>query len=655
MLARPPQRHLNSLLAALGLLAVLGLTLYLSFPALTGPFLFDDYPNLENLNELSGGVDLTALGKLAATYDGNLGRPLSMVSFALNDSAWPSDAWPFKYTNLLIHLLVGIMVFGLARALARPKFGDARANWAGLLTAAAWLLHPMQLSTSMLVVQRMTQLAALFSLAGLWAYAALASRAQTAMRALGAVAALGAGTVLATLCKETGALTPLLAVVINVTLLRPRLVELPTSPRRLMRWGAGLPVLLLIVAIAYRWDALTGYGIREFSMAERMLTQPRVLTDYLYRILIPHLNGTGIYHDDLVISRSLLDPPQTLACLLLIASLLATAITMHRRWPLAAFALLWFFAGHVTESTVFPLEMYFEHRNYLPMIGPLFALACIAIEASSGRHRWAGIAAAAWVGYAALLTHVQAPIWGNTAKLATTWMVEKPMSPRVAQEYANYLYRDGQSRAAGSALLDAYQRGIRGSDFPAHALQIACEQHDTQLASRARHLINNALATAEFNNGALASLRRLRQLTQEQTCEAILSTDEWLRLSNIILRNPKYAVPRAQAYLHIERSYLYRHRRDLDGTITELEAAWISEPSSKLARLISITFASAGLNDEAKVWATRAIANQSTGMRGWLLQDERTSLQLLDGLRQQAQERPSAAQIGTSQGPPLVR
>src|SRR5690606_23571777 len=175
-------------------------------------FLFDDFPNLQHLSALNGQLTWRSLAHYASLFDGQIGRPLGMLSFAINDSAWPSEPWAFKYTNLLLHLLTGTLIFGLARSLAHVSFRSRSSDLLALLTAAAWLLHPMQLSTSMLVVQRMTQLSALFAIAGLWGYVALATRARCRLGAVAAIAVLGIGTGLAVLCKENGALTPILAV-----------------------------------------------------------------------------------------------------------------------------------------------------------------------------------------------------------------------------------------------------------------------------------------------------------------------------------------------------------------------------------------------------------------------------------------------------------
>src|SRR3546814_21094097 len=83
---------------------------------------------------------------------------------------------------------------------------------------------------------------------------------------------------------RSGALTPLLAVVINATLLRDRLRQLPALPRRILQLGALLPVLMLLIGIVVKLDALTGYGSRPFDLVERLHSQSRVVCEYLFNI-----------------------------------------------------------------------------------------------------------------------------------------------------------------------------------------------------------------------------------------------------------------------------------------------------------------------------------------------------------------------------------
>jgi len=605
---------------------------WISWPALSGPFLFDDFPNLEQLASLQGKLDWRALAGYMAQYESEPGRPLSMLSFVINDDAWPSQPFAFKYTNLMFHLLVGVLVFGLTRSLSRLSSNENRANLIALLVMAAWLLHPMQLSTSMLVVQRMTQLSALFAIAGIWGYVALASRSCGSGGAITAVLILGVGTVLAVLCKETGALTPLLAVIINATLLRKCLDQHSNINRRLLHFGALLPVVLLVAAVAWRWNSLTGYSNRDFGMAERLLTQSRALCSYLYRVLLPNLRGGGIYHDDFLASRSLFDPWTTLPALATVVGLILCALILRTKRPVLSFGVLWFFAGHLLESSVFPLELYFEHRNYLPMFGPLFVLAHLVVTTEASWRRLTWVLAIFWITFSAWLTAIQAPIWGDLRKLTAVWAIEHPRSPRSIQQRADYLSKHYSIASAAEIMLDGYGRGVRGSDFPLQVLNLACANQDEPIAARAWPLVKDSLSTAGFDQALLATIAKLRLKAQRNNCPSILTDEQWLAMTTSLLANPEYTRRSARKFLHVERSYLFQHRRDFSGTMNELEAAWAADQSPDLAQLIAATLASAGLYDEAIVWADLALDHQVKGFRGLLSKDDIKSLRLKEAL-----------------------
>ena len=110
---------------------------------------------------------------------------------------------------------------------------------------------------------------------------------------------------------------------------------------------------------------IAGYQNRGFTLIERLLTEPRIILFYVSLLLYPMPYRLCISHD-IFISKGLLDPPTTIIAILVILALLALAIVKSKRWPLVSFCILFFFINHIIESTVLPLELVFEHRNYIP-------------------------------------------------------------------------------------------------------------------------------------------------------------------------------------------------------------------------------------------------------------------------------------------------
>ena len=125
---------------------------------------------------------------------------------------------------------------------------------------------------------------------------------------------------------------------------------------------------------------LDPYSERNFNLYERVLTQFRMLIDYIRLIFIPDITDIGLYHDDIRISKSLINPIQTILSLILIIGLLVFAVKNKKRFRLVSLGILWFFGGHLLESTIISLELYFLHRNYIPSVGIIFVLAEIGIN-----------------------------------------------------------------------------------------------------------------------------------------------------------------------------------------------------------------------------------------------------------------------------------
>ncbi|MEW6168611.1 MAG: hypothetical protein AB1651_13080 [Pseudomonadota bacterium] len=453
------------------ILCVLVGVLYLQ--GLPGEFLFDDYQNIV-ANDALQSVNQGGEQWLVAAFSSSAGmlyRPLSMLSFALTYSVAGLDPGAFKAVNVAIHLSCALLIFALVRRLApwlmaattQVDQGGRKAWGIALLTTALWALHPLHVSGVLYAVQRMNQLAALFTLLGLLCYVEGRLRLLREGRGLfTALGGLGVFGLLAVLSKENGALILAYALVIEVMAFRFGAPK-PAQRRTLQAWFVltlGVPVAAFGLFLLLDPDWLTrGYAVRDFGAPERLLTQARVLFHYLFWLLLPWPPWLGLYHDDLAVSRGLLAPPTTLLAIAGWVLVLGTAWRLRRRVPLFGFAVLWFLAGHAMESTLIPLEMVFEHRNYLPSLGVLFALAAGAWQLAS---RYLAPAASIGLGAAALLVLAVAlgqrtHTWGDTYRLALTQAEHHPKSPRS-------LYEAGLRRHASSIPADR-QRAI--ADFVA--------------------------------------------------------------------------------------------------------------------------------------------------------------------------------------------
>ena len=82
------------------------------YPGLSGIFLVDDKVTLQSINNQGGVTDWNSLlSFIFSNRSGPSGRPFSMLSFLIDDQAWPGDPASYKYTNIMIHILCGLCIF----------------------------------------------------------------------------------------------------------------------------------------------------------------------------------------------------------------------------------------------------------------------------------------------------------------------------------------------------------------------------------------------------------------------------------------------------------------------------------------------------------------------------------------------------------------
>lgn len=369
-------RRLASTLFALLLL----LTILIYWHGLHGPFLLDDIGNLEPIKRWLDG-SLNGRSVIFDNRSGLLGRPLSVSTFLLDAMRTGNmDSFTFKPTNLLIHLLCGVTLWALLRKiLQRDSRTSAYSEELALFLSAIWLLAPLQVSTVLYVVQRMAQLAALFMLCALLVYMTARQRITKKQRYGYALLWLGLPllTILAAFSKENGLLALPLAMVLEITLFAPRNDESrPKGIQAFFFLSVWLPAAIAVVwLISHPSFIAGGYITRDFTLEQRLLTEPRVLWCYIQTMLLPVGSRMGIYHDNFPISTSLTNPWTTLPALLGWLILTALAWRWRHRKPLFAAGVFFYLMGQAMESSFIGLELYFEHRNYLPSVGILLVLA----------------------------------------------------------------------------------------------------------------------------------------------------------------------------------------------------------------------------------------------------------------------------------------
>jgi tetratricopeptide (TPR) repeat protein len=361
----------HDLLAPFFLLTVFVFLIYSN--TFHSPWVLDDFNNiLLNPSVRIESLDSESLWKPihASLAGGRLDRPLARLTFALNWYFGGKDTWGYHLVNISIHALCACFLFLTVRALhSTPRGGSGRSNpyALSLIAALLWAANPVQTQAVTYIVQRMAALAGLFYIVGLYCFIQGRLSGMTLRRCAWWCGCL-ASFLLGVASKENAVLLPLAAALVEMVFFQHE------PPQRLARsWlmvfaVSAVSVIGLMGAFFFtQGEALSyvNYDSRYFTLWERLLTQPRVLLLYLSQLFYPVPFRLSIEHD-IALSTSAFHPWSTLPSILVVGFLAALAIKQRRSRPYLCFGVLFFFLNHLIESSIIPLELVFEHRNYIP-------------------------------------------------------------------------------------------------------------------------------------------------------------------------------------------------------------------------------------------------------------------------------------------------
>ncbi len=598
MIERPFTEH-RIALVAFALVLLLAWTCYR--PALSGAFQLDDVSNLGGLSrvsDLDSGLRFTLSGNA-----GPLGRPIALATFAWQAESWGQGASTFLQTNVLIHLLnaalLAFFVFRLSLCLAIDR---GRATTNAVVVASIWVLLPLLATASMLVVQRMTTLSATFMLLGLAGYLLARSRLNEApQRALlWMSASLIVGTTLAMFCKESGVLLPVFVLVLEATVLeRPGNVE----NRTWRIWQAVFlcaPLLMIVTYLAMSSsypEALVQR--RGFTAGERLMTEAKLLWVYLFKALLGRPDTLGIFQDPPTVARSLLQPATLVACVSWLA-LAVSAIIWRRRYPLFALAVLWYLAGHLIESTHLALEPYFEHRNYMPIIGPILALGTFLSVSKWRITRLGFTAVTIFVAINAYFLIVFASLWGEPSMASRYWAMRYPDSVRAVTTMASFqLSEEGPLRTVRT--IDEFAtRNPQHAYLRIQQLNLLCRYFETTNQELVLSQLRRDLPSVTFTYTAGKMLSQLLDAAVATDCPA-LSIDTVSALASLLRNNPRYVGDSLyNRFSEKLEAGIARRQGDHAGTLEHLRAAIAYGPTLELNMMMVTTLGGVGDFDAAR-------------------------------------------------------
>ncbi|WP_146093185.1 hypothetical protein [Xanthomonas sp. CFBP 7698] len=421
---------------------ILSIAVY--WPGLNGPFLMDDGRHLALIQSWQKGqIDLWAV--VAGNDNWLFHRSLAMLTLAANVAFGGDTSFSLKLGNLLLHLICSCIAYAtLKRMLALDKILCKNFNLFSVLICAIWLLHPLNVSTVLYIVQRMSQIATIFPLLGVWLYISIRNRmlaGRISEKNAAWILLLGIPflTFLGVQGKQSAIVLIGLCLVIELGWYQhPK--QWGTTLRLLYASLLLLPLLIIIGLLVWKWQSLHS-AMLEWGMTptERLLSQPRALWEYCRMLLIPYSPAMGIYNDDFKISHSLIDPITTLWGLFgLIATSLA-AISARKKIPGIFVGWFWFLVAHSVEASIVPIELYYEHRNYLPQFGLWLMIVSLIVAALQALNRYGvRVRAIGWlisVGFIAVIsaqTFSRALVWRTSLGISASAIDKHPDSTRAS-------------------------------------------------------------------------------------------------------------------------------------------------------------------------------------------------------------------------------
>lgn len=522
----------NSRLILFSLITLIIISAYWS--SLSGPFVFDDQLNIvENpgvaINELSFTSLKTAF---LSNHSGMFKRVLPALSFGINHyfAEGFSNTYVFKLFNLCIHLINSALVFWVSYLLLSQikkihsdneiqfvsEDNETYLVWLVALITLTWTLHPIQLTSVAYVVQRMTSMAATFVLLGLILY--VTGRNKLANNFTAGLILMGVGiicgTILGLMCKENAVLLFMYAGTIEFTLYnRKALSSLQT--RKLCCFYSVFFFLPLLIGLYYCFfysNILSGYNTRPFSLSERLLTEPRILWLYLQMLFFPDITTMGLFHDDIPKSTGWLQPITTIWAILSWLALSIFAFILKKRIPVFSFAILWYLVGHSLESSVIPLLLVFEHRNYLPSLGPII-LFCYLVGQS-----FAFFKTKLWEFVTVLLIFFWITgLYHATFSRANNWKTENTF---IAANARNHPFSPSSQYLYGELLYKKLKQPLAAYPYYYRAAQLEPDEVGFLISLTMVTPVNSIINLKQLNVSSLANPEKITELLKNRPVSA---------------------------------------------------------------------------------------------------------------------------------------
>ena len=542
----------NGLLSPMALLAIVLWTLVLFFNGLYGPFTFDDvlvFPSTQ-LSQLDYN---NVMQTITMHNSGIFGRPLPILSFIANHHFLGNAPFGYKAVNLALHFinttLVYVLISKIVELLNKSKavgLSHKQLLTITIITTLFWAIHPLQVSSVLYIFQRMTLMSTLFSLIALLAYIySRGSSIEDKSPPLWLFVVFPASLLLAIFSKENGILVIAYIILIELTLISG--LPKPVSYRKywtiFFQTFTALPIILAVIYFAFHVDVIMeGYASRDFTLADRLRTELVAIVFYLKLILIPNVSEMSLYHDAFPRYRHV--NIVVIACGSIVFTMMLSVFLLRRKLTALAFGSGFFLAAHSLESTFLPLELVFEHRNYLALLGvalPISWFLVTSVENFNSRALRL-IAIAIPIGIVSGQTYSRTLEWSDELLMNTLAVENNPASLRARTLLLTSLSNDGQHNKVDKLLVES--KAIFPENPSLSLLELALRCNSDTISQEMIEHTTTLLSSQSLDQNVPNTINALLHLANINACnELTFSTVS--TLSNAATNNPKKRMPNA--------------------------------------------------------------------------------------------------------------
>lgn len=544
----------------------------------SGALYYDDFrplSGLANIHDLN-----SALFYIFNESSGPLGRPISMLSFLLNTNDWDQNLSGFFQINTLIHLFNGILVFFISCKIFNLIYSQSEKNkWLALAVSSLWLISPLLVSTQLIAVQRMASLSALFVFSGVLGYLK-GLDVQKQRPTLGLCIQLGSifiFTLLAMFSKENGILLPLFTLALEYTIVQQYYQHQNFKKLRFILFFSCLIVILgyLLSTIPH---AEHSYSVRNYTLYERIITQPQILIDYVRLAFVPDIFSYNPFHDNYPKNTQLSGNLPAIFSSIIWLVLLIAALILRKKYTVFSFAILWFFAGHLLESTVIGLELYYEHRNYIAILG-LYLLLVYAFNQLTVHHKkfttliWGSLIV--YLVFLSFITFQVTSLWGKPEQAAQAWFINQKGSSRATEHLALMWLQQGKVDPAYEILKRQKDNCPTCLNSQIQYLMLSCVLQYKDETQNQLNYVKNLAKTQKFISGTPSALQALFTQVENKQCQDISINDLKGINQQLIDKTTSVSLGRGNHLaLYVNLHQIAKHQQDTASEWQNLNQIW---------------------------------------------------------------------------------